>query len=428
MKEYLGGDEAFAQVQYRPANTGAMMAMKYKGRTLYVTRRSGETVTVGYDSKAVQIEAISFSVFGVDPSILKSFVSDAMERVRKVRSEEIDVYVASTGWLEGWEKVSDRSAMLHSIVFLYKYNVNFDWQVLSKKPRTIDTVVLDHCLCKDLIEDARKFLESAKWYSDLGIPYRRGYLLHGPPGCGKTSFCQVLAGALRLDVCMLSLSNKGMDDNGLAGLLRDAPRHSVVILEDVDAVFTNRELQKSAGGGTGITFLGLLNAINGVASQEGRLFMMTTNHIERLDPALIRPGRCDVKVLVCNASREQMAAMFLRFFPGREADARRFAGRLPPGELSMAQIQGHLVEHKDSPEAAVEATLSLLHSARPKIDPPVSVWQHLRRVGLEQYAGLFECQGYATKDDLQSLAMFRVASWSIEIRTDVVGPFQPRQR
>ena len=147
MKEYLGGDEAFAQVQYRPANTGAMMAMKYKGRTLYVTRRSGETVTVGYDSKAVQIEAISLSVFGVDPSILKSFVSDAMERVRKVRSEEIDVYVASTGWLEGWEKVSDRSAMLHSIVFLYKYNVNFDWQVLSKKPRTIDTVVLDHGLC-----------------------------------------------------------------------------------------------------------------------------------------------------------------------------------------------------------------------------------------------------------------------------------------
>lgn len=212
-----------------------------------------------------------------------------------------------------------------------------------------------------------------------------------------------------------------MDDNGLAGLLRDAPRHSVVILEDVDAVFANRELQKSAGGETRITFSGLLNAIDGVASQEGRLFMMTTNHIERLDPALIRPGRCDVKVFICNASREQMAAMFLRFFPGREDDARRFASRLPPGELSMAQIQGHLVEHKDSPEAAVEATLSLLHSARPKIDPPVSVWQHLRRLGLEQYAALFECQGYATRDDLQGLTMQKVANWSVEIKTDVVS-------
>ena len=300
-------------------------------------------------------------------------------------------------------------------------------QVLSKKPRSIDSVVLDHGLCKDLIEDARKFLESGKWYSDLGIPYRRGYLLYGPPGCGKTSFCQVLAGALRLDVCILSLSNKGMDDNGLAGLMRDAPRHSVVILEDVDAVFANRELQRSAGDAAGITFSGLLNAIDGVASQEGRLFMMTTNHIERLDPALIRPGRCDVRVLVSNASRDQMAGMFLRFFPGREEDARRFAGRLPPGELSMAQIQGHLVEHKGSPAAAVEATLSLLHSARPTIDPPVSVWQHLRRLGLEQYAALFERHGYAVKEDLQGLKADRAAGWSVELRTNLVrrAPAQP---
>ena len=54
--------------------------------------------------------------------------------------------------------------------------------MLSKKPRTVDSVVLDHGLTKDLIEDARKFLDSGKWYSDLGIPYRRGYLLYGPPG------------------------------------------------------------------------------------------------------------------------------------------------------------------------------------------------------------------------------------------------------
>ena len=343
--------------------------------------------------------------------------------------------------------------------------------------------MLDHDLTKDLIDDARKFLESGKWYADLGIPYRRGYLLYGPPGCGKTSFCQVLAGALRLDVCILTLSNKGMDDNGLAALLRDAPSHSVVILEDVDAVFAQRELQRSAGdGASGITFSGLLNAIDGVASQEGRLFMMTTNHIERLDPALIRPGRCDVKVMVCNASRDQMAAMFLRFFPGRDDDARRFAARLPPGELSMAQIQGHLVEHKDSAEEAIESTLSLLHSARPKIDPPMSVWQHLRRLGLERcararvrkplytgrrprygyrctrghgtlplcyifplqpslplslsraraharahahtasgrYATLFERHGYPFKEDLRGLTAAKAAAWSVELKTNLV--------
>jgi hypothetical protein len=298
--------------------------------------------------------------------------------------------------------------------------MTLDSQVLSKKPRSLASVVLDNTLSQDMIKDARKFLESGQWYENLGIPYRRGYLLYGPPGCGKTSFCQVLAGALRLDICMLSLSNRGMDDNNLASLLREAPARSMVMLEDVDAVFTNRELQKSAGDAAGITFSGLLNAIDGVASQEGRIFIMTTNHIEKLDPALIRPGRCDVKVMVCNASRDQLAAMFLRFFPGRDDDARRFAGRLPAGELSMAQIQGHLVEHKDSPEAAIEATLQLLQSARPKIEPAVSVWHHLRRLGLERYAPLFERHGYPFKDDLKGLAIDKVANWSIELKTDLV--------
>ena len=292
--------------------------------------------------------------------------------------------------------------------------------MLCKRPRPVETVVLDHDLSKDLVEDARKFLASSKWYTDLGIPYRRGYLLYGPPGCGKTSFCQVLAGALRLDVCILSLSNKGMDDNGLTALLRDAPRRSIVILEDVDAVFANRELQKSAGDASGITFSGLLNAIDGVASQEGRLFMMTTNHIEKLDPALIRPGRCDVKVMICNASRDQMAAMFLRFFPGRDADARRFAGRLPPGELSMALIQGHLVEHKASAEEAIQSTMRLLQTAKPSIQPAMPVWAHLRRLGLERFAGLFEHHGYPLKGDLTGLLPQKVFSWSVELKTNLV--------
>ena len=59
------------------------------------------------------------------------------------------------------------------------------------------------------------------------------------------------------------------------------------MLEDVDAIFVERKAQSEKGG---VTFSGLLNAIDGVASQEGRIFIMTTNHIEKLDPALIRPG------------------------------------------------------------------------------------------------------------------------------------------
>ena len=87
-----------------------------------------------------------------------------------------------------------------------------------------------------------------------------------------------------------------------------------MLLEDVDAVFTGRATTDSRQG-TGVTFSGLLNAVDGVASQEGRLLFLTTNHIERLDPALIRPGRCDVHVKFDYATHDQIQRMFTAFFP-----------------------------------------------------------------------------------------------------------------
>jgi chaperone BCS1 len=118
-------------------------------------------------------------------------------------------------------------------------------------------------------------------------------------GCGKTSFAQVLASELKLDICILNMSQKDLTDNSLAANLRDAPDKAIILLEDVDAIFVERTSASDKSGrntNSGISFSGLLNAIDGVAAQEGRIFFMTTNHVEKLDPALIRPGRCDVKV------------------------------------------------------------------------------------------------------------------------------------
>ena len=194
----------------------------------------------------------------------------------------------------------------------------------------------------------------------MGIPHRRGYLLYGPPGCGKTSFCQALAGALQLDLCLLLLSGHKTTDSQLAALFRNAPPRSILILEDVDAVFTKREKQNDSLQSS-ITFSGLLNAIDGVLSQEGRLMIMTTNHIENLDPALIRPGRCDVKIMVRNASAQQLVAMFLRFFPGQDENARRFASSVPEDILSLARVQGHLMRYRHSAEEAIETAHQLVN-------------------------------------------------------------------
>src|SRR5690606_7749955 len=129
------------------------------------------------------------------------------------------------------------------------------------------------------------------------------------PGTGKSSFILALAGHLGLNLCLLSLSGLSLDDQGLQNLLSCVPSRSIVLIEDIDAAFGNsgdvtpNDLATSQSllgtrnkkdKSIGITFSGLLNAIDGVASGEGRLLFMTTNHPERLDPALIRPGRIDM--------------------------------------------------------------------------------------------------------------------------------------
>ena len=124
------------------------------------------------------------------------------------------------------------------------------------------------------------------------------------------------------------------------------PEGSLLLLEDIDCVFTNR---KAASSESKVTFSGLLNAIDGVAAGEGRMLCMTTNHPEKLDPALTRPGRADVHAEIGLPDREQISRLFLRFFAeralnqGANDNAAHFA-RLVREGVSMAALQGHLDE------------------------------------------------------------------------------------
>jgi len=88
----------------------------------------------------------------------------------------------------------------------------------------------------------------------LGIPYRRGYLLHGPPGSGKSSFIQALAGSLGYDICLLNLSERGLADDKLFHLLSNAPERSIILMEDVDSAF-NKRVQTSEDGYVAKTFV-----------------------------------------------------------------------------------------------------------------------------------------------------------------------------
>lgn len=256
---------------------------------------------------------------------------------------------------------------------------NFDWVPLGepRRKRPLGSVILDQGIKEDIVNDAKDFIARRQWYVDRGIPYRRGYLLYGPPGSGKSSFIQALAGELDFSVAMVNLSEIGVTDDKLAFLLTKLPERTILLLEDADSAFVNRRKREGDGynGGT-VTFSGLLNALDGLSAGEERIAFLTTNHVELLDPALIRPGRVDMMVRIGEATKFQAAQMWDRFYGDVDVDGtdrRRFLDRLDDlglfreakeGELaprtSTAAIQGLFLFNKNDMEGAINMAEHLI--------------------------------------------------------------------
>lgn len=212
-------------------------------------------------------------------------------------------------------KLAQQSSEGKTIVYICR---GISWEKFGepRRKRPIESVILDEGVKERIVADVKDFLASGKWYYDRGIPYRRGYLLHGPPGSGKSSFIQALAGDLDYNIAILNLSERGLTDDRLNHVLSTIPKRTLVLLEDADAAFANRRVQTDVDGyrGANVTFSGLLNALDGVASAEERVLFLTTNHVEKLDSALVRPGRVDMTVRIGEATRWQAGMLWDRFY------------------------------------------------------------------------------------------------------------------
>lgn len=174
---------------------------------------------------------------------------------------------------------------------------------INKRP--LNTVTLPGDIVKNIVSDISDFLESEEKYNRKGEGWHRGYLFHGVPGSGKTSLALAIASELKMPIYNLWLSSC-YGDNYLMDLVSKVPPRSIILMEDVDCVMPTRETHQSNPTPRNLTLTAVLNVLDGICSSNGCVVIMTTNHKENLDPAVLRSGRVDVSIEFSNATEQQV--------------------------------------------------------------------------------------------------------------------------
>jgi chaperone BCS1 len=271
--------------------------VKYRNRTLFINVSEKENQY--YDESL----GISITVFGKS----ESFVQELREDLYRIKNY-----------------CSRNDSELN--VMTIKDNI---WKktVITNK-RDMDTIFIPQKQKYELISAIEKFINNKDWYIKNGIPYQLGILLYGPPGTGKSSLIKSVASYFDKNICLLRASEL----ENIQDAIIDLPKESILVIEDIDSnnlvhnreernreqhivVRANNQRHNAQDAKPPINLSDVLNTFDGLLAPSGRVLIMTTNHLEKLDPALIRPGRADIKLEIGYVNAETFAA-FIRHFYG----------------------------------------------------------------------------------------------------------------
>lgn len=222
-------------------------------------------------------------------------------------------------------------------IYTTKNNWGYRWQAVSKRLlRPLDTIYINNQLKTKLIKQLEKFYSSRAMYERYGVTWKRVHLFHGPPGTGKTSTVLAIASHFKQNIAKFTLT-PGVSSQDIETLFTTVPQDTIMVLEDIDALFTGRNAEQ------GVDFSTILNCIDGIATTNGLVLFMTTNHLEKLDQALIRPGRIDMTAEFGYPTRPELEQALKSLAPQYSHEHEEFLDTKCDG-LSIAGLQAHIFD------------------------------------------------------------------------------------
>ncbi|CAH1428170.1 unnamed protein product [Lactuca virosa] len=257
-------------------------------------------------------------------------------------------------------KDAKKAVKLHTVDY---YSGTDYWSpVVLNHPATFESMAMDLDKKVELMEDLDMFVRRKEYYRRVGRAWKRGYLFYGPPGTGKSSLIAAMANYLKFDVYDLDLKEvRGNSD--LRKMLVGTKNRSIIVIEDIDACGvglpsreTENDVSNSNEEDDKISLSGLLNFVDGLWSSCGdeRIIVFTTNHKERLDAALLRPGRMDVQVEMSYCSYGGFKVLASTYLQVKEDEKMEVFGEieglLKKVEVTPAEIAGELMKKSDDVE------------------------------------------------------------------------------
>ncbi|CAM8878139.1 unnamed protein product [Rhodiola kirilowii] len=280
--------------------------------------------------------------------VLGSYLSYVMSRFDQIKKEDKVVRLYTRGG-----DVDDDDE-----------NARGGWgSVRLEHPVTFDKLAMDPEQKKMIIDDLDRFVSRKEYYQRIGKVWKRGYLLYGPPGTGKSSLIAAMANYLKFDIYDLELSSIH-SDSYLRSILMSTTNRSILIIEDIDC---NVEAQDRAlevdQSDSKLTLSGLLNFIDGLWSSCGdeRIIVFTTNHKEKLDPALLRPGRMDVHIHMSYCTPAGFKILASNYLDLKDTHPlfEEIERLMVSAKVTPAEVAEELMRSED-PEVALDGVLNLL--------------------------------------------------------------------